>query len=313
MADPEVRKEAAPAAIPLLRQAIGIMDEMYAVGPATKADARKNHYHLLAILAFLDDKKAIAELDDARESNNREVARFGRHAWYLTQWWRNADDEKRSSEVLSELETLAKENPNDDDITSLLVQIREEGTVNPEQTKRIESIITEHLRGPFALKVIDQLKAADKRKTLLGKPLTLTCPTLAGKPFTTASLKGKSILVHFGMTTCIPWEEEQTRLLQIYQTVDPRKLEFVTVLCDTKQEDVQQYLDRHTDIPWPVLRDKEQPELFAAQYGIEDFPTTLVIGPDGIVEQVDVTPSQRLIDALTAAPATAPVPATQPH
>lgn len=308
VADPEVRKQTAPAALPLLRQALSLTDELYQVDPGTRERTRKMHYHLLAIMAFLGDGDAVAELSDARQSNHKEVARAGRHAWYLSQWWSNAEDPKRSAELLDELEGLAKESPDDDDLTNLLVQIREEGTATAEQSRRIEGIIGRHLRGPFAQRVVSQLKAAEKRRGLVGKPLVLAATTLAGKAFTTEALKGKTILVHFGATWCIPWEQEHNRLLEYYPDVDGRYLAIVTVLCDNKRADLETYLQRHKDIPWTVIRDGEtegqpqRPGDFAAQYGVEDFPTTMVIGPDGRVQEVDVTPNAQLIEALQTPP-----------
>lgn len=324
VADPEARKQVAPQAVPALKRALAITDELYQVDSASRAQTRQTHYHLLAILAYLDDADALAELDDARQSNHKEVALLGRHAWYLAQWWRNAADPAKSATLLDELEALAKQKPTDDDLTSLLVQIREEGTSGKEQTARIEAIIRDHLRGPAALRVIDQLKASDKRKTLLGKPLVIDGTTLQGKRFSSASFKGKYVVVHFGATWCGPWEQEHNRLMELYPDLDTTRVALVTVLCDLKPQAMADYRACHKEIPWPTLWEAptadspRRPISFAAEYGVEDLPTTLVIAPNGICELVDVTPSPKLLEILqtpvlpTTGPTGGQQPATRP-
>ena len=297
--DPQARKQIAPIALPLLRQSVVLADEMYHSDPAARERSRKLHYQMLAVMTLLGDPDAQAELDDARQSNRKDIALLGRHAWYLAQWWSNVEDPTRSAKVLDEIEQLAIAAPKDDDLTIILLQMREEGTAGKSQDQRMQAIITGRLQGPMAHHVTGQFKAAEKRRSLIDKPLVIAGATLDGKPFSTTSLRGKRVIVHFGATWCGPWQQEHNALLQQFAAVSDR-LAIVTVLCDKPDQDVEIYQQRHKEIPWPVLRDRTNPLAFAAEFGVEDLPTTIIIGPDGTVEQVDVTPNLKLLQALLA-------------
>lgn len=305
VADPQARLQVAPIATPLLKRALDITDEMYQSDASTRARSRQLHYHLLSILAFLDDRDALLELSDARQSNHREVAALGRHYWYLAQWWRNAEDPKASAALLDELERLAIESPTDDDLATLLAQIRQEGTANDAQLHRVESIIIKRLRGPFAQIVIAELQAAEKRRSLQGKPLLISAPTLAGKPFSTQSLQGHPVIVHFGVTACGPWEQEHNQLLQQFEKLQASGVRIVTILCDPNRDTIDLYIQRHREVPWPMLRDPASPANFAAQYGIEQFPVTLILSADGTVQQTDANLNDpKTMETLLNPPAT---------
>ena len=292
----------------MLNRTLALCDEMYQSDPPNRDRTRKLHYQLLAMLAFLDDKTALAELDDARQGNMRDIAILGRHAWYLAQWWKNVEDEKKSAALLDELEKLATANPLDDDLAALLIQLQQEGTADDAQLHRLETIITAHLRGPLALKFTAEIKLAEKRRSLLGKPLLISAPTLKGQPFTSKSLLGHLVLVHFGISSLGPWEQEHNLLLQQYAKLQDQDIQVITILCDEKQEDVDQYVQRHRAIPWPVLRDPTRPANLAALYGIEQFPQALLLAPDGTVKQVDVNlhDPQALANLLTSLATTRP-------
>lgn len=296
--DEERRAEVAPAAIPLLRRAISLNAEIYQVVPQARSECRQKHYQFLAVLSLLNDPAAISELDDARESNVREIATFGRQAWYRSRWWKSVGHPEAADALLTEIESLAKTSPEDDQLAGILLGFREDGLVSPAQDKRIRQIIGQ-MAGPMARAAADQLKAADKRASLIGKPLLIAAQTVDGKAFTTQSLAGRPILIHFGRATSEQWQEQHNVLLQATRPAD---LAIVTVFCDDNASDLRNYIARHREIPWPALWPKENPAGFAAQYGIEQLPNCILIGPDGKVIATDILPTEETLAALIPSP-----------
>ena len=297
MADPERRVEVAPAAILLLRQAISLNGELYHTSPDAQPAARRNHYQYLSILALLDDKAAIAELDEARQSNVRDISNQARQAWFVSRWWKSNGDDTVAAGLLDELEQLARQAPADDSIAATLLSFQQEGSATPEQNLRITQIITKHLTGPLASAAIEQFKSAAKRASLVGKPLLISGTTLEGKAFSTQSLKGKAILVHFGATWCGPWQVQHNLMLQ---TQWPSDVAVVTILCDEEEGPLRQYWEQHRTPAWPVLWSKEDPTGFAAQYGVEQLPTTILIDSSGKVLATDIDPDEATVKALIA-------------
>lgn len=301
----EARAKVAPAALPLLRKSLALTVEMFHAdpSPSVRASARQHYFHILAIMAFLGDEPSITSLDSLRRDTTAENAPFARHAWYLTRWWpclyRPADAHK----VLDELQALAVANPTDDDLTSLFLQMREDLPPRSSLAPEIETIITSHLTGPLARVAQNQFRFAEKRHSLLGKPLLVKAPALSGQPFTSKSLMGQTVLLHFGITTSLQWQTQHNALLQQADSL-PAKVAIVTILCDDSDDAVRTYLAQHKPIPWTAIRDTDDPSGFAAQYGVDQFPTTIILGPDGIVSAVDVTPDDALLDSLGPRPAT---------
>jgi len=302
----EARAKVAPDALPLLRKSLALTIEMFHANstlPAVRSAARQHYFHILAIMAFLGDHPSIISLDDYRRHTTPENAPFARHAWYLTRWWPRLNRPAEAQKVLDELQALAIANRTDDDLASLLLQMREDLPPMSPLAPQIESIITTHLTGPLALAAHDQFRFAEKRRSLLGKPLLVKAPTIAGQPFSTQSLAGQTLIVHFGLTTSPQWQTQHNALLQSFADL-PANVAIVTILCDSSDDAVRTYLAQHKPIPWTVIREASDPSAFAAQYGVVEFPATIIISRDGIVRAVDVTPDDALLDSLQPPPTT---------
>lgn len=315
LADLDKRAEVAPVAIPLLWRAVDLAAEMALADPPTRERSEHLRYYSLAVLTFLDDVKAQALLEEARDSNLRSTARMGRDAMIFARWWRSAEDPAAQNKVLDDLQDIAKDNPKDDDVANMLVAMREEGAANDAVAGRIEQIVIQNLHGPKAEAFAEQFKAAAKLRSLKNKPLVLTGVTLDGKPFSSADLAGKVILVDFGATWCQPWRQQLTDLRKLYDDRASRGLAIITVLCDKNLDNIHEFLAREP-LPWPVLRDGKEPEAFAAQYGVEMFPTPFLIDRKGVVRHVDGTGKLAVLaeellqepgDILTTRPASRPV------
>lgn len=295
------RAEIAPSVLPHLRKGMALSRELYRSDVALRTVAVQRYYHLLAIAAFLGDHPAIVELDNARRGSNPQNAAFARHAWYLTRWWPRLKRPADASRILDELQPQAAATPADDGLASLLLQMREDLPADSPLRPEIETLITAHLRGPLAQAAITQFRFAEKRRSLLRKPLSLQAQTLSRKPFSTRALAGQTVLLHFGQTTSPEWEKQHHAFLELQSTLPP-KVVFVTVLCDESAEAVTTYLAGRKEIPWTVVRDPDSPADFAAQYGVDQFPTSIVIGPDGMVMAVDITPDTAFLESIVPQP-----------
>ena len=292
--DADRRAEVAPLAIPLLWRGVELSDEMAVADPASRENSLRLRFHYLAVLSFLDDRAAGHQLATARESNHRQTAMLGRDGVLLAQWWKSGDDPKAQTGILDDIALLAKANPADDDLTHLLAFLRDEGAADDAIARRIENIIIHDLRGPVAAKLGEQFQIDAKLRAMVDKPLVVCGMGLDGKVFTTAGLKGKVIIVDFGATWCQPWTEQLAELRKLQLDRAGRGLAIVTVLCDKNAQNVREFLEREP-IAWPTLRDPENPVGFAAQYGVELFPTIFLIDRKGVLRHVDAVGKVRVI------------------
>ena len=292
--DADRRAEVAPLAIPLLWRGVDLSDEMAVADPASRENSLRLRFHYLAILSFLDDRVAGRELATARESNHRQTAMLGRDALFLAQWWKSGDDPKSQTHILDDIALLAKANPSDDGLTHLLAFLRDEGAADDSVARRIENIIIHDLCGPVAITLGEQFKIHAKLRAMVDKPLVVCGMGLDGKVFTTAGLKGKVIIVDFGATWCQPWTEQLAELRKLQLDRAGRGLAIVTVLCDENAQNVREFLGREP-IAWPTLRDPENPVGFAAQYGVELFPTIFLIDRKGVLRHVDAVGKVRVL------------------
>ncbi|MDM8007401.1 MAG: TlpA disulfide reductase family protein [Phycisphaerae bacterium] len=130
---------------------------------------------------------------------------------------------------------------------------------------------------------------AERRAALKGKPLVLAGELLTGKPFSTDSLKGKVILVHFWASWCPSCRKSLPAVKEIQDNYGTKGLVVVGVCCDREVGALRKFLAQNRDVNWPQLFDTAKPgwHELADQCGVDAIPAIFVIDRKGVVKSVN--------------------------
>ena len=112
-----------------------------------------------------------------------------------------------------------------------------------------------------------------------GKPISFKGTTTSGKPFDSASLKGKVVLIHF-------WTNQATNGLDDIKKINAKYEKEVVVVganIDTETKNFQDYLKANRDINWPQLHEPGGMEKsrLATQIGLVSLPMSILIDQEG--------------------------------
>ena len=104
--------------------------------------------------------------------------------------------------------------------------------------------------------------------------------TLEGKPFTTASLKGKITILNFWMISCPPCIAEIPGLNQVVQKYNRDDFNFIAIGMDD-EKDITAFLKNH---PWSFDQLPLGVTIILDDFNIRwGFPTTFVLDQDGVI------------------------------
>ena len=132
----------------------------------------------------------------------------------------------------------------------------------------------------LALNVGTDPTAATRTSSLLGRPApNFELPTLDGGRVTLAGLAGKSVIVNFWNTWCIPCGQELPALQEFYR-LHANDSDFVMlgIVRDDTTPEVRRYV-RREKIGWVVALDPGSKA--ALDFGTRGQPETFVLAPDG--------------------------------
>ncbi len=155
-------------------------------------------------------------------------------------------------------------------------------------------LIRQRSKEPAIQEYLDQRLA---RLALVGKPAPpIVGTTLEGKPFQLDTLKGKTVLILFWASWCLPNADQADDFLRIFYEFHDKGLEVVGINLDTLQVEPDQIatilpnVNRFLldyNISWPNLLNGEGQQDFAAAYKITDLPANVLIDPAGNVVNLD--------------------------
>jgi peroxiredoxin len=93
------------------------------------------------------------------------------------------------------------------------------------------------------------------------------------------ALRGKALVINFWATWCEPCRKEMASLERLHRQADPAKLAVLGVSVDTDRYLAQEFLLQQR-LTFANYSDAEQ-KLARAALGIQAFPATFVVAPDG--------------------------------
>jgi thiol-disulfide isomerase/thioredoxin len=146
---------------------------------------------------------------------------------------------------------------------------------------------------------------------LIGKPAPAIQGTdLDGKPLSLADLKGNVVLVVFWASWCVPNSAEVAALDRVYSANKDRGFRVVGINVDTLQGDrpkleavlpgIRRFL-LENNVRWPNLVNGTGTNDYAKAYGIAEIPSNVLIGRDGAIIHLDLSPRKNLATVVAKA------------
>ena len=119
-------------------------------------------------------------------------------------------------------------------------------------------------------------------KAYVGKPLPqfLDLPDVNGLRVIRDDYKGKVTVVNFWATWCPPCVEEIPSLNRLREAMQGKPFELISIDYAEDTQRVKKFLQQ-VNVDFPVLLDSDGK--VAASWGALVFPSTFVIGPDGMI------------------------------
>ena len=124
---------------------------------------------------------------------------------------------------------------------------------------------------------------------LLGKPSPdFFFVGLDNKPVTMKSLAGKIVVLDFWASWCQPCRESLPEMEKVYQSFkDNDKVAFFAVNIEPEtvpRADLEKVFGE-LNVNLPMVRDPQRHSEMA--FGVTDIPTTVILGPDGVIQAFD--------------------------
>ncbi len=149
--------------------------------------------------------------------------------------------------------------------------------------------------------VKDFLATRLKELDLIGQPApALAGKDLDGKTVALADFRGQVVLVVFWASWCVPCTQEVQLLDEVERAYHDRGFRVLGVNLDALAEGgrdiasvqpaVRRFLVEH-NVRWPNLISPAGADSFARAYGVSDIPASVLVGRDGKVLHLDLTPA----------------------
>ena len=195
-----------------------------------------------------------------------------------------------------------KAHPDQDAAAALIASLEDD----IEGIEAAAALLTERARGSVAANLYKSLLAAAKKEAeeearqegMAGNPAPdFTLNDINGKPLALSSLRGKWVVIDFWGSWC-GWCIKGIPKMKEYYAKYQGKLEILGVDCNDTVEKWKGAVAQH-QLPWlHVYWDKERGDNPLELYGVQGFPTKVVVNPQGQVARIIVGEDPAFYDYL---------------
>ena len=288
LADPAQRAQASKY-VPALQKLIVLAEEMSANPDASvraKGPVILSRYR--PMLVTLDDAATIHTLEEQSHGSDPLKATHARIDLTFGRWLKAAPDAQ--PRLADDAAALARDNPDNDQLAAALFEMTQIGhPAEPTRVKLEDALL--QMKGKGSKDFAEQIQSVRKLREMVGKPLAVSGMKLGepGKEWSTASYKGKVVLIDFWATWCVPCMRAMPRVQTLYRMDHEKGLEVVGVSCDDDAGELTKYLKANPATAWPQLYDGMSPgwNPIATKLGISSIPTMILIDRQGIVRSVE--------------------------
>jgi cytochrome c biogenesis protein CcmG, thiol:disulfide interchange protein DsbE len=142
----------------------------------------------------------------------------------------------------------------------------------------------------LALQVSDDERQTQPRSELLGKAApAVALESLDGQPLRLEDLAGKSVIVNFWNSWCIPCKQEEPELIE-FQSRHAADADFamIGIVRDDTETAARQHAEQR-GYDWTITFDPG--DRAALDFGTRGQPETFAISPDGVIVGYQIGPT----------------------
>ena len=189
---------------------------------------------------------------------------------------------------------------NNSNVVGAYALSRQLSSMDPQTIEEILSVSTDAFSAsPFGKR--SAAHAAAVRRSMPGATFTeITMPDMDGNTVSLSDYagKGKYVLVDFWASWCGPCRRDMPSVVEAYSKYASKGLEIVGVSFDSSADAWKKGVS-DLNITWPQMSDLKGWQSAASDiYGIRSIPSTILIGPDGVIVERNIKGEE--LDAVLA-------------